>query len=121
MENISVIVWSRQKYEEGLRYLASSSQSTETAGLLQLVRSFNKGRGGLALLVGLFRFPGLIRLSKRKAAFQWEFTSPWSCFPPFLKYLRFLCVYIQWKFPVHCLDWCPDHMFVGFFFFFFPF
>lgn len=87
------------------------------AGLLQLVRSFNKGRGGPALLVGLFRFPVLIRLSKWKAAFQWEFTSPWSCFPPFLKYLLFLCVYIQWKFPVHCLDWCPDHMFALVFFF----
>lgn len=40
-------------------------QSTETAKLLQLVRSFNKGKERPALLGGLFRVAVLTRLSKQ--------------------------------------------------------
>lgn len=107
MENTSVIGWTRQRHEEGLCYLGSSSQHTETAGLFQLVQSFNKGRGGPALLGGLFRVTVRIRLSKQKAAFQLEFICTCSCFPPFLKYLLFLCACIWWKVPVESSSGLP--------------
>lgn len=65
VENTSAIVWPRQQHKEGLHYLGSSSQSTETPGFFQLVWSCKKGRGGPAVLGGLLRVSVLQRLSKQ--------------------------------------------------------